>query len=242
MKKIKECDVYCRSSIKQKENPRLLKLKEFCDINNIKINKVYSDNCESDDFSGRTELRNLIYDSENKNIIMPSVSTLARMPKDIIELSKAFSSRKNYVFFIKEGVDLETISNEMNKEELLQEIMIKGYVSQLTPNVNIYFSKDRPSLASIDKIENFCKRYNIMVDKVYNNTSNNNKLLKEALESNNDLITWDFAMVGSINKNKSIFKLYKKKNKKIYLMNQKCMADELIYDLEEDLYDDELYY
>ena len=25
-------------------------------------------------------------------------------------------------------------------------------------------------------------------------------------------------------------------------MNQKCMADELIYDLEEDLYDDELYY
>ena len=49
-------------------------------------------------------------------------------------------------------------------------------------------------------------------------------------------------MVGSINKNKSIFKLYKKKNKKIYLMNQKCMADELIYDLEEDLYDDELYY
>ena len=34
----------------------------------------------------------------------------------------------------------------------------------------------------------------------------------------------------------------KKKNKKIYLMNQKCMADELIYDLEEDLYDDELYY
>ena len=44
MKEIKECDVYCRSSVKQKENKKLLRVKEFCDMNNIKINKVYFDN------------------------------------------------------------------------------------------------------------------------------------------------------------------------------------------------------
>lgn len=211
-------------------------------MNNIKINKVYFDNGVDSDFSQRLELKKLIKDGENKNIVMPSLSMLDRTYDGILELSEKFFSKNDYVFFINELTDLETIYNEINKEKLSQEIVIKEYVSQLTPNVDIYFSKNRPSLASIDKIENFCKKYKIKVDNVYNNTSNSNKLLKEALESNNDLITWDFAMVGSINKNKSIFKLYKKKNKKIYLMNQKCMADELIYDLEEDLYDDELYY
>lgn len=242
MKEIKECDVYCRSSVKQQENSKLLEVKEFCNRNNIKINKVYFDNGVDGDFSRRLELKKLIEDSEDKNIVIPSVSMLARTHDGILELSEKFFSKNDYVFFINELTDLETICNEINKEKLSQEIVTKEYVSQLTPNVNIYFSKDRPSLASIDKIENFCKKYNILVDKVYNNTSNNNKLLKEALESNNDLITWDFGMIDSISKNKSIFKMYKKKNKKIYLINQHCMADEYINDLEEVLYDDELYY
>lgn len=242
MKKIKECDVYCRSSIEQKENTRLLKVKEFCNLNNIKINKVYFDNGVDSDFSQRLELKKLIEKSENKNILIPSISMLARTHEGILKLSEKFFSKNNYVFFINEFTDLETICNEINKEKLSEELITKGYVSQLTPNVDIYFSEDRKSLASIDKIKSFCEEYDIKVDKIYNNTSNNSKLLKEALESNNDLITWNFGMIDSINKNKSIFKMYKKKNKKIYLINQRCMADECINDLEEDLYDDELYY
>ena len=87
-------------------------------MNNIKINKVYFDNGVDSDFSQRLELKKLIKDGENKNIVMPSLSMLDRTYDGILELSEKFFSKNDYVFFINELTDLETIYNEINKEKL----------------------------------------------------------------------------------------------------------------------------
>jgi DNA invertase Pin-like site-specific DNA recombinase len=141
--KHKDSVIYTRVSTElQNLEAQLYACEQFCEMNNLKIINHYSEKCSAYKKNSQSQLKNLIKNNKNVNLIVFSVDRFSRNVSECNEFIENLNKNNITMIAVKENINMSTA---LGKHKFREMVSIAQYESELISERvrnNIKFKKE----------------------------------------------------------------------------------------------------